>query len=1445
MPIYAVGINMPTMMKIKSSTTGKYISKPLPPDKMPKALLRDLAGGQDTFTDIRDWDKLDDFVADMLAKLCTIKAPAPAPSPAPSPSPPPPVPGKKCAKPIDLVFVVDQSGSIEQQCEQDTRQACWPKCPKHKTCWPAMKNFIDRTQKKFDVGAGKLQSRVSLVTFGREAATAFNFKEHQSNAAVSNAVQGLEYSRCLTKNADGSEKLFAGTKKCGWPSTPVSSDKCCDRDVSTRTRLAFEAIEKDIFTTAGGVRPASDKVTRVVVVLTDGVPTNGYSPAAAAKKLREAGAGAIVIGVGVNLDTQPIVSEGVTTTAHKLLADMVGPGGPPVITASNFADLSSKILSVANTICTKAGGAALAQAQSGSLSGSVLSFSTSGGDGGGSDPDFAFGCSIPGSSTGRRRRDGAGGCSGPDIVDVDGLSVAERTCMGAADGYGWSLAISATLKLAARKFTADPAQLQLKGAGAGGVLLPGTADALAIDAAQLAKVTTSLFPTLFLFSSLPPVLPPSRPPSRDEAKMWRMPVLARALSGHGALGRRHAGYPLMATPPCKLPSLTTTPSADVPRQVTNDALRLRGELGFRVRGRGMPCFKNLEGRFYFGLVEGHALMNAFGSKLVHVADFSVEAKFKGSFPYLTSIKADGGFYLGEYGRAARCHLLSQDTDCTRVLHLGASFAYEQLADGKLRFLLSTGLRASGQTAQGFALLDLYNAVSPVPMTASVRKWLALLSSVDFDIAITLVLDKGKALDVLSLDVSGELHGKNLPPLNAGDDVIDGNCNVVCEYLHRVLGSTGSAQLGGTIAFNGKTNAVSAALTADITGASLPLKVGGTDVTLVNLGLAVSFTSAGSFKMALTADIDVEDNLKLTGGVGFEVVKGVAAARFSFGLRAPYYSAFGSAMAHVTAFDFNIELKGKFPFVSKLEASGELCVGQLDACKACAEADVPQGSFRSLLPVCQGPLYVDVLIRISLPGQAKAGAGDTCAASASGKGGWELYVEASVEAANGKGPLSRIQAAVAGKDSNGAVDDRLGVFAAVKFTLSLTLGPKRVEIAAEARLHKVALPPRTKDATSKTCDMVCQMCHDLLGNASPGSYIFVRGEVSATVKPFSLKVAIGAGFGGRIEYPKQGVTLTEAGITFTFTMAPSALEFEAKVYGAIELEQKKSFGASDGVVVASSGAVTFKDPDTGSVYGTCSKEAFAGFSKPLRLTGEFAIGVGQGRIDGCGKSTPGQPVVRARIGFGMQGWNMKVMRFKYLHVGNLAFDLAIVSNPPYFESFTGQTEVCFGVLGRCAKCLLGTNANDCQRTIYAATYLGVGTNKFFVRAELYSRVSLKGLLQVRHLKRSSSVFRGCIVLDFVRLTARAKGPHGARVRRAERNRIGRRSCVIVRRCRRSTWTRSWATSPTSSTSSSSGLGLGSAQPCSATRPRPRCARLYSTALYRIDGVGQGQHWHSTV
>ena len=531
-------------------------------------------------------------------------------------------------------------------------------------------------------------------------------------------------------------------------------------------------------------------------------------------------------------------------------------------------------------------------------------------------------------------------------------------------------------------------------------------------------------------------------------------------------------------------------------------------------------------------------MNALGTDLAHVVGASMEATFKGSFPFLNSITAQGTAYFGQYGRAAKCHLTQ--TDCARVLQLDTEFTYKRDDQGKLTFGFFTGITARGQTKGGFALLDLYNAISDKKMTKQTRQWLALLSSVDFGISLKLVKAAGAgAVESFEMKIDATLRAKNLP-LDNNDDLVDGNCNVVCQYLHKALGATGSAAITGTLKVVGKDVTVS--LTAAIKDAQLVLKSGSgdsPDITLINLGFSVFFTNKNKeFKLELSADIDVNDNLKLTGGIGFGVAKDDAGgkaitATFHFGLRKPYYEAFGSAVSHVTGFNFNFELKGKS--LPNLEATGELCIGQRAACQACAEAAVPAGAMRSSILACRGPVYVDVIIRVRLPGKAPIDGGgdsipaDSCKPASAGGGGWELFIQASVEAANGVGPLSRIQNAVGEQNSNSAVDDRLGVFAAVKFVVSLTVGPSRFKLTAEAQLHKVALPPKTTNAQSKTCDMICNLCHKVLENADAGSYVFIKGEIGVTVKPFSLTVAVGAGFKGTIVFPDKGITLTQASL----------------------------------------------------------------------------------------------------------------------------------------------------------------------------------------------------------------------------------------------------------------------------------------------------------------------------
>ena len=1103
--------------------------------------------------------------------------------------------------------------------------------------------------------------------------------EHGSNAAVDAAVQALEYTRCLSKKSDGSDKITPGR----W---------CVDR-VDTHTRLAFEKVEDAVLVPSAGVRPAAADVTRVVVTITDGYPTvvkdnagnvvTSYEADQEAQALRDQGV--VTIGVGVRLNN---------TVGYSKLKKMVGDDADMMISIHDFASLQQKVEALANLICEEAGGDSI----------------VSGGD----DDDVAGGLGIAGGDV---PVDADGNATVVNAVEADAVDPGTDGCVGKKDGYKWSLKLTATMKCAPKDFDAnfDPTQLAVSGGG-GGVLLPGDADELAIDAAQLSKVT-------------------------------------------------------------------------------NDALRLRGEIGFSVDGKSIQCLKNLKGRFYFGLVDKEALMNVLGTELVHLVAFNVEVLFQGSFPFINQVKATGGMLLGTYGRAAQCHLLDTWTACKNTLELTTEFKYKRdtkYGEAKdktaLIFNLDFSLGASGQTDGSYALLDMYNSVSQVPLDESTKQWLALLSSVDYGMSLELVKIKDEAgVEKFEIELSGKLKGKNLPPDNE-DDLVDGNCNVVCQYLHKVLGKDGSAYLEGSLLID-NAKGVKISLEAGFENAELAL---GTepDVTLVNLGFKVSFASKPkSFSMELTADIDVNDNLKLTGGIGFGIVPtserrhrrafecvdyyddvqhalalydgssdaamrrlrrgNSITAKFNFGLREPYYEAFKKERVHVTAFMFNLELTGKFPFITKLEATGELCLGKQATCSACYDADVPDGGLRSALAECQGPLYVDVIIKVRIPGKADVSSGGeeieedgsaACTPASSDDGGWELFIQATVEASNGRGPLSQIQGAISDGDGSDAVDGKLGVFGACKFIASLTVGPSRFKLTAEAKLFKVGLPPEKDPATgldwdpkSEECDMVCQLCHKLLKNADVDSYLFIKGEIGMTFKPFSLAVSIGAGFDGYIEFPEQGITMTRAGIKFTFKMAPSALEFEAQMYGTVEMEQKADFDADDGVIMAGNGDVTLKDPDTKVVYGSIDNHTFTGFSKPLKLNSKFKIFVKQGTVGECGASTPGSPSVGLGIGFSMQGWNMKFASFKYMHVGNFDFNLAITATPPYFDSFSGQTELCFGTMGRCAKCLLGSNSDDCTRTIYSATYVGVG-KKLFAQVEIYSLVSLRSLLETFDLDK---------------------------------------------------------------------------------------------------------------
>lgn len=196
-PIYAIGVNLPR-----------------PDGSNPVGLLHDLAGGStDLVKDVEQWEDLElpEIIQEITSKVCaptTHKLTTLTPlttTTATTTSV-----GKVCRKPVDLVFVVDVSSSIQDQCQQAPGMSCWPSCPGYQTCWPAMKDFIDGTQALFDIGSGTLQSRVSLVKFGATADVQFNFTQHTTNQGASDAVQALEYRRCLSQHPSGADKVTPG-----------------------------------------------------------------------------------------------------------------------------------------------------------------------------------------------------------------------------------------------------------------------------------------------------------------------------------------------------------------------------------------------------------------------------------------------------------------------------------------------------------------------------------------------------------------------------------------------------------------------------------------------------------------------------------------------------------------------------------------------------------------------------------------------------------------------------------------------------------------------------------------------------------------------------------------------------------------------------------------------------------------------------------------------------------------------------------------------------------------------------------------------------------------------------------------------------------------------------------------------------------------------------------
>eukprot|EP00041_Stephanoeca_diplocostata_P028709 m.828832 g.828832 ORF g.828832 m.828832 type:complete len:1642 (-) comp23422_c0_seq4:134-5059(-) len=160
-----------------------------------------------------------------------------------------------CTSPVDLVFLLDGSGSIED--------------PSSGGGFGFFANkeleFARNVTSFFTVGSLRNESRVGAVVFASGATIEFDLDDYLTTDAVKAALADIDYPSGATYTSTGLSTVRTGLFEQG---------------------------------TARGVRPDADGIPRVVIVVTDGVSTGGYAPITEAGLLHDMGITIFAIGVG-------------------------------------------------------------------------------------------------------------------------------------------------------------------------------------------------------------------------------------------------------------------------------------------------------------------------------------------------------------------------------------------------------------------------------------------------------------------------------------------------------------------------------------------------------------------------------------------------------------------------------------------------------------------------------------------------------------------------------------------------------------------------------------------------------------------------------------------------------------------------------------------------------------------------------------------------------------------------------------------------------------------------------------------------------------------------------------------------------------------------------------------------------------------------------------------
>ena len=161
-----------------------------------------------------------------------------------------------CSNALDLVFLIDGSGSIETPWSGGEVGAFKSKVLK----------FVQEMVQYFTIGPNA--TRVGVATFSTKVTVNFELKDHSSSAGVQAAIQDIPYPKGQTYTSDGIKK-----------------------------------VRKEMFTVEAGMRPLEQGVSRVAVIVTDGNANKGYEPEEEAKLLHKQGVNVFVIGVGTVVDS--------------------------------------------------------------------------------------------------------------------------------------------------------------------------------------------------------------------------------------------------------------------------------------------------------------------------------------------------------------------------------------------------------------------------------------------------------------------------------------------------------------------------------------------------------------------------------------------------------------------------------------------------------------------------------------------------------------------------------------------------------------------------------------------------------------------------------------------------------------------------------------------------------------------------------------------------------------------------------------------------------------------------------------------------------------------------------------------------------------------------------------------------------------------------------------